>query len=139
MHAEKRNKNSSIIHIDVEPSWGPYPDGHDLGDGYVVGKYRLIYYDLAAPFANLVGDRAVCSAWQFSRSSKEYHNECIAVSFIKHFDISEEDFRKANEEVRLIGERLGYPQGTSVHFEIYGCSFCAPQVFIRKRRIQLSQ
>ena len=71
---------------------------------------RPIYYSLPYSFAELVG-RDVFYAWDVARYEKEeFENECIAVSFIKHFKVSKEDFTRANEVIRAQAAELGYEE-----------------------------
>ena len=69
------------------------------GDILDVGRYRPIFHNMPAPFGELVGMNAYLS-WEFSRTPQERWNECVAVSFIKYFNISKEDFAAANEQLR---------------------------------------
>jgi len=73
-------------------------------------EYRPIFYDLAGSFSNLVG-REARAKWQENRlenNYEQYENECIAVSYVRHFNISKEDFARANEEVRQIWASIGH-------------------------------
>jgi hypothetical protein len=88
------------------------------GGGFDIGTYRLIYYNLPGYFADLVG-RDVCNAWDSARSREERDNECIAVSFIRDFNISKEDFIKANEEIVQIWAEFEAFPGESSSFELY--------------------
>ncbi len=61
-------------------------------------KYRYRYYSISAPFIELVGEKAY-NSWFY----KEYYpipieerNEMAIVTFIKEFNISREDFDRAN-------------------------------------------
>lgn len=61
-------------------------------------KYRYRYYSISAPFIELVGEKAY-NSWFY----KEYYpipieerNEMAIVAFIKEFNISREDFDRAN-------------------------------------------
>jgi len=72
-----------------------YSFGAD-GDFYI-GRFRPIFYNLPGPFVHLVGPE-VYHSWHSARSTEEHENENVAVSFIKYFDISREDFERANRE-----------------------------------------
>ena len=70
----------------------------DFGE-YEVGRFRPIFYNLPATFAELVG-RDACRTWELSRTPEEIETENIAVGFVKYFSISKEDFTAANEQLR---------------------------------------
>ena len=57
--------------------------------------------------------------WQISRSWVEYYNEYIAVSFVKHFNIPNGDFEKANNEAREYLVANGYDIENDPKYEIY--------------------
>jgi len=97
-NTELQETKYTITEPDTWPDRGTYPDGHDLGD-FVLGKYRPAFYSLPYPFATLVGTE-VFSIWERSRNADEFHNECAAVSFIRDFNISREDFERANNELQ---------------------------------------
>jgi len=69
----------------------------------VIGRFRFHFYHLPYQFTSLVGIESYL-VWARSRSNDQYHNEHIAVSFIRDFDISREDFKRANEEWRTQAE-----------------------------------
>lgn len=94
------------------------PSCEDSDDGWGVNAYRPIFYSLAAPFADLVG-REVCNKWEATRSYEESQNECIAVSFIKHFDIAKNDFERANEQLRQIWAETGSNPEDDEIYELY--------------------
>lgn len=61
-------------------------------------KYRVRYYSIPAPFADLVG-RDVCYEWEieYNKTHDIYSSDrMLIVDFVKAFDISKEDFEKAN-------------------------------------------
>ena len=61
-------------------------------------KYRYRYYSISAPFIELVGDE-VYNDWFYEKYYPvpiEERNEMAIVAFIKEFDISREDFDRAN-------------------------------------------
>ena len=110
------------------PDWGPDPEGgYIIGDGdssEVYNRFRPRYYQLTASLAELLPDynpyfNNVLRDWERTRTPEEYHNECIAVSFIKHFNISREDFERANEESRLIWESTGSSPVDVTYYETY--------------------
>jgi hypothetical protein len=90
-------------------------------EDFELGPYRPIYYDLSVSYVNLV-DRDEFLKWRLDRvenNYEEYLNECIAVSFIKKFNISKDDFSKANEERRrFLEERGDSPEDQSL-YELY--------------------
>ena len=59
-------------------------------------KYRVRYYSIPGPFADLVG-REECYDWETEYAQNIIlSNRMLIVDFIKHFDISKENFEKAN-------------------------------------------
>lgn len=86
------------------------------GDDWEFGIYRSAYYSLNTFIAGLV-DRDVYYEWMISRSPEEYNNECVAVAFVKHFNIPREDFERANEEARIFREEYDFIDSPS--FELY--------------------
>jgi len=93
-----------------------YEDGY--GDGYDLDECRPLYYDLPAPFANLAGSE-IYDEWLLSRSDSERINECVAVSFIRDFDIAYRDFNKANNELLEIITEIGFSPEDGYLFELY--------------------
>lgn len=91
---------------------------HEDTDGWGVDKYRPIYYDLAGPFADIVG-RSECDKWEAARNFEESQNECIAVSFIKFFNVKKEDFEQANEKLGSIWLETGSTAEDNAIYEIY--------------------
>ena len=72
-----------------------------LFDGY---KYRAIYYSVSAPFAELVDDDEFWD-WYNNSPYRQYPldvDEMAMVAFVKKFNISREDFDKANEKDKEI-------------------------------------
>lgn len=67
--------------------------------GNVIGlnKYRVRYYDIPYPFVYLVGDD-IYSEWKASQSNPYESETMLIVKFIQDFNISREDFDKANSE-----------------------------------------
>ena len=88
--------------------WENTPSTRYFGEGMEYGQSRRsLFYNLPAPFVNLVG-REQFIEWRHNRSAYERDNESIAISFIRYFDISKEDFTKANEETRQIWALQGF-------------------------------
>ncbi len=74
----------------------PYVDNNQGGAIIEARKYRVRYYSIPGPFADLVG-RDKCREWEL----KYIHGvglpeNMLMVDFIKEFNISKEDFEKAN-------------------------------------------
>ena len=88
------------------------------GDYFDMHRFRPLFYNLPAPFADLVG-RDVYHAWLLSRCAEERENENVAVSFIRYFNISRSDFERANEELRQIWSGIGASPEDSASFELY--------------------
>ena len=91
----------------------PYSSGY-----FHIGRFRPIFYNLPYAFVNLVG-RDAYFAWMDTRSLEEMQNENMAVGFIKYFNISKEDFTRANEERRQFLESIEASPERSSHFELY--------------------
>jgi len=84
-------------------------------------QYRPIYYSMSRFHIDLV-DRKTYSEWQMNRvenNREQYENECIAVSFIREFNISKEDFARANEEVRKRLTEMGVSPEDLCDYELY--------------------
>ena len=90
------------------PSVTTAPFGGNIGfdEDPQPGTYRPIYYNLARPYIDIVGEKAY-DEWHDTRSDEEKENECVAVSFVKAFDVRKEDFERANKEHRTIWEDFG--------------------------------
>ncbi len=68
------------------------------GDGVIEVKYyRHRYYSIAAPFIYLVG-RETFFEWRDAQPDPDETNVMLMVNFIRDFNISREDFDKANLE-----------------------------------------
>jgi len=90
----------------IDHSWpvrGTHPEDIDMGD-FVANRFRPIYYQLNTYIARLVDDGITFREFERLRTAEEYHNVCIAVSFIQYFKISREDFERAAEEQRKFDE-----------------------------------
>jgi hypothetical protein len=97
------------------------PEEDMNNDDIELGIYRPTYYSMFFTFADLVGSEAYIK-WALDmvdNNYEEYLNECIAVSFIKKFNISKEDFARANEAKRQsLAERGDLPEDSSL-YELY--------------------
>jgi len=76
--------------------------GHYIGD-WDLGRFRPMFYHLPYHFVNLV-DQNNFHIWERLRSNEEFHNESVAVAFVRDFNISREDFERANEKWRSFTE-----------------------------------
>ena len=88
------------------------------GDWDDLGAYRPIHSVMGKPFADLVGRDAYFELY-LSRSEEEMENECIAVAYIKEFNVSKEDFERANEELRQIWISIGVDPEKSSAYELF--------------------
>jgi len=68
----------------------------DFGSGMETGNFKPLHYNMPATFMDLAG-RWNFIYWRNNRSEYERNNENIAISFIRYFDISKEEFIEANE------------------------------------------
>lgn len=80
--------------------------GDEYDSPYDDYKYRAIYYSISAPFVDLVDEDVY---WNWLKNETPYKKypldnveEMAIVAFIKKFNISREDFDKANEKYRQI-------------------------------------
>ena len=97
----------------IDPS-----EGFGIGGGFDVGTHRPLFYDMPRHFIDLV-ERSDFFEWDASRSWEERENIHVAVGFIQHFNISREDFTRANEEwEQSIIDRGDTPNRFS-HLELY--------------------
>ena len=81
--------------------------------------YRPLYYGVPAPIVNLV-DRDTYFEWELARiETGEYQKECIAVSFVKYFNISKKNFAKANEQLRIEWAASECKPEENAAFEVY--------------------
>lgn len=84
-------------------------DEHDEGYGggiITVQKYRSCYYSIPSTFVELVG-REVYYEWINTVDYTESAEKMIMLQFIQHFDISREQFDKANYKIaKIILEEL---------------------------------
>ena len=98
--------------------WENSPIARDFGIGMDIGRHRPLFYNMPAPFAELVG-REVFIEWRHARSQEVRENESIAVSFVRYFGISRYEFERANEEMRQIWEAAGVSAADSSIHELY--------------------
>ena len=82
------------------------------------GLYRPIYYSMGITYIKLVG-KETYNEWENSRSEEERNNECIAVSFVKRFNIKREDIEQANKEKIAIWEEAGVDLMANAAYEVY--------------------
>ena len=69
-------------------------------------KYRARYYTLYAPFVQLVG-REACREWWETIDSSSSATSMVMLQFVRHFNITREQFDKANlETARIIRDKL---------------------------------
>jgi len=90
---------------------------HDSGD-WIVGRYRTIFYALPYHFVRIIGIETY-DRWQLSRSNEQFHNEIIAVTFVRDFNISREDFQRANDAQRQWWESFNLSPNGGVLYELY--------------------
>ena len=90
------------------------------GDGgyHGYGRFRLRHSSLPGTFADLVGRDAFWD-WYNARCAEERENESIAVSFVRYFNISREDFERANEEFRQNVASVNISTAESSSWELY--------------------
>ncbi len=98
---------SSTAPSPTETATKSYADNSGEGGGILgLNKYRVRYYTLPAPFVDLVGEEE-CYQWRLNQPYPNDTNVMLMVNFIKDFDISREEFDKANLEfARRIKELL---------------------------------
>ena len=106
---EKGNEVTSV-QIDItDPDTGGFEEEFEsLFDDY---KYRYIYYSVYAPFVEIVGEEDYYNWLYTEYETVEFseRNEMAMVAFIKKFNISREDFDKANEKSKTILSDYGMP------------------------------
>lgn len=73
-----------------------YIDNHQGGAIIEARKYRVRYYSIPGPFADLVG-RDICREWELKHTyNVGLPENMLMVDFVKEFNISKENFEKAN-------------------------------------------
>ena len=100
---------TDILNTVVSSDINIYQPTDDVGGGDLgLLKYRMNYYDIPAPFAEIV-EADIFENW-YSEVLTENPNETnvmIMKRFINHFDVSREDFEKANLEwAKIIAEEM---------------------------------
>lgn len=102
---------ASAVRPDGEDPTRAYGGDPDASGGSILTqKYRDRYYNITAPFVELVG-RDICLAW-YDSLGENYdpgeENVMLMKSFIQHFNISRQDFdRCVIEDAKWISE--AYP------------------------------
>lgn len=89
----------------------PINKENDAGGGISqVHKYRARFYDVPAPFVNLVG-KEIFFAWRETIDATATAETMVMSQFIQHFSITREQFDKANLKLtKIIKNDLdGYP------------------------------
>lgn len=97
---ERQTESSSVENVDKNVG-GTNDDTETPYDDY---KYRAIYYSVSAPFVELVDENAFWD-WYNNSPYRQYPldvEEMAIVAFVKKFNISREDFDKANEKDKEI-------------------------------------
>ncbi|MBO5229909.1 MAG: hypothetical protein J6B52_00660 [Clostridia bacterium] len=70
----------------------------ETGDGIIkVKHYRHRYYDIPYPFVSLIGKEAYLE-WREVQPDPDVSNVMMMVNFVRDFNISREDFDRANNE-----------------------------------------
>ena len=98
--------------------WHNSPGIDDFGMGTQAGEHRVLFYYMPPPFMELVG-RENFIEWRSNRSPEERENESIAVSFVRYFGISREEFARANGVVQQAWDRWGYTAEDGATWEAY--------------------
>jgi len=81
-----------------------YDDGSDIGGGEIVQeKYRQCYYNISYQLSLLVDENEL-KAWEEETYAKDPNetNEMVVKLFVQHFNISKEDFERANLEAAKV-------------------------------------
>ena len=85
-----------------EPDISSDKQGEGYGGGIItVQKYRSCYYSIPAPFVELVG-RNIYYEWINSVDYTESAEKMVMLQFVQYFDISREQFDKANYKIAKI-------------------------------------
>ena len=101
-------QDTSVYFTEREPEYWPEGDpcpegGFLIDEEYgtpMFNRFRNLYYSLFYPLTALAGDDVAVREWERTRSSEDYHNIAAVVSFVQDFNISREDFDRANEQLR---------------------------------------
>ncbi len=104
---------SSTINISIKSQENSTTIGNDgdTGGGYIkIQKYRCRFYDVPGPFVSLVG-REAWYEWLNTVNHAETAEVMVMKLFIENFNISREDFDKANLELakRIKNDLRGSP------------------------------
>jgi hypothetical protein len=79
---------------------------YEIDSGHPI-LYRYVWYGLHSEIYGLV-DKEKCDIWlKDTQPQGVAPSEMVAVSFVKYFNISKEDFEKAIEESRKVDIKLG--------------------------------
>ncbi|MCL2527506.1 MAG: hypothetical protein FWE42_03725 [Defluviitaleaceae bacterium] len=108
----------SLFHYSCPYSDEFYDSESEHGGDFYIGTFRPRFYTLPAPFVDLIGCEAYFE-WILSRTMEEMESESVAVAFIRDFNISREDFSRANEELRQIWQSIEGCPSITASFEIY--------------------
>ena len=104
-------------HIPTPEEYYAMPEGERWSDDRT--PYRPRYYTMTASYVDLV-ERTLYYEWRDSGASREeYPDTCIAVRFIKEFNISKGDFERANEARRTSMEERGEKPEDNPRNELY--------------------
>jgi TolA-binding protein len=93
-------------------------------DAYQRGTYRERYQSMSKHFAELVG-RDEYLSWEndlmeeLEKGNEAVMNECVAVAYVKHFNVRKEDFTKANEELKAFFMKFPNYDPTDPNYEVY--------------------
>jgi len=84
-----------------------HEQGSQTGGGGASDRHRIGFYQLKMSPSWLVDSSVEFEGWLLSRTLEEQLNESVALAFVRHFNISREDFEQANEESRQRRIELG--------------------------------
>ena len=84
--------------------------------------FRDLFYSLPYPTSRLIG-RDVFWDWMDSRNNYEIENRAAVISFIRHFNVSREEFREINDAIyqRIIEQ--GFKPNSGALAETYDVDF----------------
>ena len=92
---DEKKDNTSVTEAHTKDK-----NSQDDAGGAVPGlaKYRLIYYNVPLPFWDLVEDQDELQEWyeNLLETSPNETNQMVMKAFLEHYNISREDFDKAN-------------------------------------------
>jgi len=81
------------------------------GGGMPYSRHRFGFYQFTYIFSQLVDDRTEYARWVHGRSPEEQMNEAFPIAFVRRFNISREEFERANEEDSQFWYDLGSGRG----------------------------